>query len=333
MSVTLGALAQVVPDLVSGDLCGTSFPNAIGGRDPARGRDYVYYEAPAGGNGGFRDDDGSSAYGNIDFGNIRTIQTVEALESGMPLRVERCELRADSGGEGRTRGGLGMRREIRLVAGEARYSVLSDRAAIPPWGVGGGGPAAAVQVSVVRDGRDLELSTPGKLTGHPLVAGDVVVMQSAGGGGFGEPLARDPERVREDVAAGYVSPERARDGYGVVLTTEGTLDGEATRRCRARLAAARRAIPDPYEGGRGRHRVVRLAPGLASELGVAAGDLVELTGRHPAPLRAWVRLDPDERPGQVPLDGLGRRILGVEAGEIIGLRRLAVPPFRGTLAD
>src|SRR5207244_11251970 len=65
VSVMLGALAQVIPDLVSGDLCGTSFPNAIGGRDERRHRDYVYYEAPAGGNGGFRDGDGSSAWGDI----------------------------------------------------------------------------------------------------------------------------------------------------------------------------------------------------------------------------------------------------------------------------
>ncbi len=142
VSVTLAALAQVVPDLVSGDLCGTSFPNAIGGFDPTRRRHYVYYEAPAGGNGGFRENDGSSAYGNIDFGNIRTIQTAEALESGMPLRVERCLLRRDSGGEGQMRGGLGMRRELRLLAGEGRYSALSDRAAIPPFGVGGGGAGA-----------------------------------------------------------------------------------------------------------------------------------------------------------------------------------------------
>ena len=329
VSVTLAALAQVVPDLVSGDLCGTSFPNAIGGYDPRRQRQYVYYEAPAGGNGGFREDDGSSAYGNIDFGNIRTIQTAEALESGMPLRVERCELRPDSGGEGRMRGGLGMRRELRLLEGEGRYSVLSDRAAIPPFGVGGAGPAAPVKVSVVRDGRELEFPTPGKATGFPLVAGDVVVMQSAGGGGFGDPFARDPERVREDVASGRVSADRARDGYGVILTSDGDVDQEATRRRRAELGGARRTMPvraderDPYEGARGRHRVLRLAPGPASALGLASGDLVELLGRHPAPLRAWVKIDPEEREGQAPLDHLARRILGIEAGDTIVVRCLS----------
>ncbi|MGH7314232.1 MAG: hydantoinase B/oxoprolinase family protein, partial [Candidatus Rokuibacteriota bacterium] len=228
VSVMLGALGQVVPDLICGDLSGTSFPNAMGGRDARRQRDFVYYEAPAGGNGAHREGDGASAWGNIDFGNVRTIQSAEALESGTPLVVERSELRTDSGGEGANRGGLGFRRALRLLDGEARYSVLSDRAVIPPFGVGGAGPAAPVQVTMVRAHGVVALPTPGKVTGLAMSAGDTVVMESAGGGGFGDPLARDPERVRADVTAGLVSRERARDGYGVVLSERGDVDTAAT---------------------------------------------------------------------------------------------------------
>ncbi len=224
VSVMLGALAQIVPDLVCGDLCGTSFPNAIGGRDEGRQRDFVYYEAPAGGNGAYREGDGASAWGNIDFGNVRTIQSAEALESGTPLLVDRSELRPDSGGEGATRGGLGLRRDLRLLSGEARYSVLSDRAVLPPFGMGGAGAAAPVSVSVLRDDAESNLPTPGKVTGHLIYAGDIVSMRSAGGGGFGDPLERDPARVLADVQAGYVSLARARDGYGVVLTAGGEVD-------------------------------------------------------------------------------------------------------------
>jgi N-methylhydantoinase B len=337
VSVMLGALAQVIPDLVSGDLCGTSFPNAIGGHDARRGRGFVYYEAPTGGNGAVRDADGASVWGNIDFGNVRTIQSAEALESGTPLRVERSALRTDSGGEGAARGGLGLRREIALLDGEARYSVLSDRAVVPPFGVAGAGPAAPVAVSVRRDGQAVTFATPGKVTGHPLAAGDVVVLESAGGGGYGDPLARDPERVRADVAAGYVSADRARDGYGVVLAADGAVDAAATAAARARLAAARRRLPvvaderDAYEGGRGRHRVLRLAPAVAATAGVVTGDLVELHGRHPAPLRAWVRVDAGAAGGSAPLDALGRRMLGVAAGDTVELRRLAMPPIPGGL--
>jgi N-methylhydantoinase B len=353
VSVMLGALAQIVPDLVSGDLCGTSFPNAIGGRDERRQRDYVYYEAPAGGNGGHREGDGPSAWGNIDFGNVRTIQSAEVLESAMPLVVDESSLRVDSGGEGMTRGGLGLRRALRLVHGEARYSVLSDRAVLPPFGVGGAGPAAPVRVSVVRAGVEREFATPGKVTGHAIEAGDVVVMQSAGGGGFGDPLDRDPASVRADVLAGLVSRARARDGYGVVLTVGDDVDERATQARRAAdevdetatqelrvaLSAARRRWPvgvderDPYEGWRGRHRVLRVSPSLARDLELATGTLVELLGRHPAPLRAWVRIDPTVPDGRIPLDALGRRILGIGADDSIELRRLAMPPIPGGLAS
>jgi N-methylhydantoinase B len=339
VSVMLGALAQVIPHQVCGDLCGTSFPNAIGGRDARRGRDFVYYEAPTGGNGAWAGDDGASAWGNIDFGNVRTIQSAEALESAMPLRVERSELRADSGGEGATRGGLGLRREVRLLESQARYSVLSDRAVVPPFGVGGAGPGAAVRVTALRDGLEVTFPTPGKVTGHPLAAGDVVVMESAGGGGFGDPLDRDPARVAADVRAGYVTTERARHGYGIVLTPGGEVDAAATAAERTRLAAARRrfeVVADErpaYEGDRGRHRVVRLSPALARTLGLGSGDLVELLGRHPGPLRAWVRLDESVADARVPLDALGRRILGVAPGEAVAIRRLPMPPIPGGLVE
>ena len=339
VSVMLGALAQVVPELVSGDLCGTSFPNAMGGRDERRQRDYVYYEAPAGGNGAFLEGDGASAWGNIDFGNVRTIQSAEALESGMPLHVERSELRCDSGGEGTTRGGLGLRRELRLLEGESRYSVLSDRAVLPPFGVAGAGPAAPVKVSLRRDGAEVDFATPGKVTGVAIRAGDIVVMQSAGGGGYGDPLAREPDRVRDDVLAGYVSPERARLGYGVVLAPSGEVDVAATQAERARLATARRRFPvtaderDPYEGRLGRHRVLRVAPAMAADLGLAAGDLIELRGRHPAPLRAWLRFEADAHEGQVALDAFGRRILGVSPGDSVEVKHLPMPPIPGGLVS
>jgi N-methylhydantoinase B len=231
-----------------------------------------------------------------------------------------------------------MRREIRLVAGEGRYSVLSDRAVIAPWGLGGARAGAPVRVSVLRDGAEIEFPTPGKVTGHPLVEGDVVVMQSAGGGGFGDPLDREPERVRADVAAGYVSRERARDGYGVILTSAGEIDLAETRALRSRLRASRRRFPvraderDPYEGVRGKHRVLRVNPDLARELGLESGDLVELLGRHPAPLRAWVKLDAEARAAEIPLDSLARRILGVGADGDVEVRRVQVEPCPSTRA-
>ena len=221
VSVMLGCLAQVVPEAVSGDLCGTSFPNSMGGHDARRGRNFVFLEAPAGGNGGFAGADGSSAFMNVDFGNIRSIHTAEQLENEMPVLVENCVLRADSGGAGEKRGGLGLSRELRILEGEAVYSVQSDRAAIPPFGVLGGAAAAPVRVAIADDTGERDLKVPGKATGRVVTAGERIVMQSAGGGGYGDPLRRDPADVARDVASGYVSPEAARDAYGVAVSRQG----------------------------------------------------------------------------------------------------------------
>ena len=330
VSVALGALAQIIPERVSGDLCGTSFPNSIGGYNHRRGRQYVYYEAPAGGNGGFAGADGSSAFANVDFGSIRTIQTAESIENEMPLLVERCELRADSGGEGAQRGGLGMHREIRVLGEEGSYSVLSDRAAIPPFGVGGGTSSRSYRVAVRRNGSENVFPIPGKVTGHPVRRDDVVVMESGGGGGYGDPLERDPEAVRADVREGFVSAERAREGYGVVLDAAGEVDEGATAAAREALRRGRFRIAvradetDPYTGVRGRRRTLRFAAVNAQRLGVADDDLVELLGAHPAPLRAWVRVEEGEADaGTLGLDAFGRRVLGVGEGDEVELRRIA----------
>ncbi len=337
VSVMLGALSQIIPDLVSGDLSGTSFPNSIGGQD-RRGRPYVYVEVPAGGNGGFLENDGSSAYVNVDFGSIRSIHTVESLETEMPVRIDCCTLQTAAGGPGRTRGGLGMHRELRLLGDEGVYSVLSDRAVVPPFGVAGGLSAAAVRVAVaVAGAAERDLPTPGKITGRRIREGDRVVMESAGGGGYGDPRERDPEAIRADVLAGYVSADAAREIYGAALDEDGTVDTAQTRRTRdaAPKDVARLTVRDDercaYEGGKGRHRVLRLSPAVAEALGVGEDDLVEIAGRHPAPLRAWIILDENETAGALPLDAFGRRVLGVDAGDAVTLRPIATPAIPGGL--
>lgn len=333
VSLTMGALAQVIPDLVCGDLCGSSFPNAIGGWNRRRNRQYVYYEAPAGGNGGFAGGDGPSAFVNIDFGNLPSIHNVESIENEMPLLVEGCTLRIDGGGEGRQRGGLGMVRRIRVLDDEASYSVLSDRAVLPPWGVHGASSGAPYHLSVQRGDVTTEFDTPGKVTGHPVYRDDVVVMRSSGGGGFGDPLERDPELVRQDVAQGYVSEERAASGYGVLLDAQGTVDVGATAARRAELRARRfclRVIADDtieaYAGAKGRRRVLLLSAPDARALGACDGDMVELLGANPAPLRAWLRIG--ETPeGHARLDAFARKVLRVADGDAVRVRLLAMPPL------
>jgi N-methylhydantoinase B len=331
VSVALGALAQIIPDKVSGDLCGSSFPNAIGGWNPRRNRPFVYYEAPAGGNGGLRDADGASTFVNVDFGNLPSIHNAESIENEMPLMVESCALRIDGGGAGQFRGGVGMVRRLRLLEAEAHYSVLSDRGVIPPWGILGAGSGLPYHVSIERDGQTFEFDTPGKVTGHTIIRNDVVVMRSSGGGGYGDPLTRDPRRVAEDVAREVVSMQAARDWYGVVIAPGGGIDEAATAALRQKLAQARSVMRiiaddalDPYVGLKGRHRIVQLAAADAAHLGVADDGLVEMFGHHPAPLRAWVRVAGSEH-RTVRMDAFGRNVLGVGNLDPIYMRRVDTP--------
>ena len=117
--------------------------------------------------------------------------------------------------------------------------MLSDRGVIPPWGILGAGSALPYHLSIERQGQVIEFDTPGKVTGYPIVRGDVVVTRSSGGGGYGDPLTRDLARVAEDVRRGVVSPTAARDWYGVVFGADGEVDDAASAALRGRLASAR----------------------------------------------------------------------------------------------
>jgi N-methylhydantoinase B len=340
VSLAMAALAQIIPDKVSGDLCGSSFPNSIGGWNERRNRQYVYYESPAGGNGGFAGGDGPSAFVNVDFGNLPSVHNIESIENEMPLLIEGCSLREDGGGEGRRRGGVGMIRRVRVLGQEGSYSVLSDRAVIPPWGVLGGGPGQPYHLSVeTARGGHVEFDTPGKVTGFPVYRDDVVVMRSSGGGGYGDALDRPAEQVLADVATGYVSRERARDGYGVVVTEAGTIDVAKTGTLRHDLRARRFSVRviaddtiDSYVGAKGKRRTLRLTAGDAAALGVEKDSLIEILGHNPAPLRAWVRIETGPARA-VRLDAFARTVLAVADGGQVMLRALPGPPLPNGMAE
>ena len=137
-SVVMGALARAVPKYVAGDIKGASNHTYIGSYNPTRQRETIFYEYPAGGTGGFLEHDGNHALRAYDEGDFASIQPAEAVEIEHALLIEDCSLREDSCGDGRHRGGLGMHREVRLLAESGKFSELSDRNIIPPYGVCGG---------------------------------------------------------------------------------------------------------------------------------------------------------------------------------------------------
>ena len=131
-----------------------------------------------------------------------------------------------------------------------------------------------------------------------------------------------------DVQDGYISDAKARQVYGVVLGDDGAVDMAATTALRQTMLAAVVTLEvvhcedDPYRGQDGKHRVVRLCPTWAAEHGFADGDLVEMLGALPAPLRAWVEIDAQLTESTLPLDTRGQRMLGVASGDHVELRCL-----------
>ena len=248
----------------------------------------------------------------------------------MPVRVEHCRLRTNSGGPGNKRGGLGMQRALRMLDKEATYSVLSDRAVIPPYGILGGGSGAPVSVSIESSDGVKSVDVPGKATGYIIRKGDLIVMESAGGGGYGDPLSRSSEAVLKDLAAGYISADQARSAYGVCVDENGLVDEVETGHLRSNLRSSDLSLEvfegdaDPYEGIKGRHRTVSISRKFAQESGLADGHLVELVGKYPSPLRGWVKLKDGEasKSFAIKLDRFARRCLGVGAGDRIRIRAL-----------
>jgi N-methylhydantoinase B len=206
VDVLLGAFAEAVPARVPAAGQGTMNNVTFGGTDPRDGTPYTFYETQAGGAGGRTGGDGMDAV-HVHMSN--TLNTpAEVLETAYPLRVEAYALRPDSGGAGEFRGGLGLRRDVRVLDHDATFSVLAERHRRGPYGLAGGDPGDPGMVTVAGE------AVPPKGT-RELPPGTLVSVRTPGGGGYGDPADRDPDAVRRDLRLGTLTPDRARGVYGV----------------------------------------------------------------------------------------------------------------------
>ena len=224
------AMADALPEETIAATKGIVANLAYGGRDPRSNDRYVYYETVAGGYGARAEKDGMEAV-QTHFQNTAN-SPIEELETEIPLYVRRYELIQDSAGAGRQRGGLGVRRDMEFYGENATFSALSDRAKYKPWGLFGGHSARPAHY-VINPESDEPIEVSSKSTTE-LDPGDVASVQTPGGGGYGDPTERDPERVLTDIINGKVSVETAREEYGVVIE-DGDVDTEATRKRRETL--------------------------------------------------------------------------------------------------
>ena len=224
-----GALAQIVPDRVPAAGEGGNTVVCLGGyRDD--GSPFIIVDMICGAWGGRPDRDGIEAITNPSQNLSNT--PVETMESQHPVRVEEYALVPDSCGAGEFRGGLGVARSYRLLAKEAGLQLRADRMKIRPYGLAGGGEAEpAVNEIATRDGERIGL--PSKINRN-MREGDLVRHVQPGGGGFGDPMRRDPQRVARDVWNTKISAEYARKHHKVVVDpATGVLDEAATAALRA----------------------------------------------------------------------------------------------------
>ena len=236
----LGALAMMLPDKVFAASEGGNTGITIGGYDAER-RPFIYDDFACGAWGGRPWADGLDGNANL-FGNMAS-HSVEVTEIEQPIEILTYQFVPDRSGPGKFRGGTPYRRDYRLLEAEAILQVRADRQAIPPYGLYGGEPGAPSQSLLNPDGEARVLPSKPTMT---IRRGDVFRHELAGGGGWGDPLERDPVRVLDDLRNELITEPFAREAYGVVVdTARWTVDATATRALRAELRARRGPGPLP----------------------------------------------------------------------------------------
>ena len=198
----LQALAQIVPDRVMAGYYGVSNICNIGGHDAQTGAPWVYFDIEVGGWGARPQSDGLDGF-SAHIHNVANTP-VEVVENSHPVRVERYELLADSGGAGLYRGGLGLRRDLRVLSDDTALNLLGDHCKFAPQGLLGGRDGASGRY-VLNPDTDQERVLPNKLSNYPMQKGDVISMQTPGGGGYGDPAKRAAQAIQRDRDEGKVS--------------------------------------------------------------------------------------------------------------------------------
>jgi N-methylhydantoinase B len=229
IDATLGVLAQVAPQRIPAASEGGISSVRITGR-AADGRAFVIWDSMVGTWGGRPDRDGVDGCSNFAM-NVANA-SVEIIESEYPVLIHQYGLRPDSGGAGKYRGGLGIRREWELLEGEATFVMRSDRARTAPWGLAGGKPGARSSSVLNPQGEARILASKFELQ---IKRGDRVLHEQAAGGGHGDAFARDPQAVWRDWKNGKISAEHAAQAYGVIIR-DAAVDFGATQKMRESVA-------------------------------------------------------------------------------------------------
>ena len=202
VNAVMGSFAQAVPERVPASYYGVSYAYALSANN-ADGSRQVYFDLECGGWGGHPDGDGANGF-SCGFHNISNTP-IEMIENDYPLTFMQYGLVPNSGGEGKSRGGLGLVREFRLDAPEGTFAANLDRFKIAPYGLEGGEPGRVGQLIVRRAGSDTEENLASKVAGLNMKTGDIIRLETAGGGGHGNPKDRSKSDISDDLLEGYTT--------------------------------------------------------------------------------------------------------------------------------
>ena len=220
------ALTRAIPDQLFAAPAGSSGNLALGGYDPRRKRSYVMYVISGGGYGGNPRGDGLSN-GCSTIGISKTTP-IEVMEQYYPVLFEEYSLHEGSGGAGEHRGGFGVNYTIRLRRGNARASMVMDHGRTGPLGALGGADGGVNKVRIEKGATCYIPPHLSKDQDIELQPDDRIYVSTPGGGGFGDPYKRDPQRVARDVARGYYTAAQAENLFGVILGAGGAVDTART---------------------------------------------------------------------------------------------------------
>lgn len=215
-TAVFGALAAIMPERIPAAYYAISYVYALQTTNP-QGKRQVYFDIEVGGWGGHANGDGASALSCGLHNN--TNAPIEMVEAKYPVTFTHYGLIPDSGGAGQFRGGLGLVRAWRLDAAEGTLSTNFERFRHAPYGISGGDAGSLSRTTITRANGQVE-ALRSKVSGVPLRHGDVVTIETSGGGGFGPASARDPERVARDLADGLVTADAAARLYGRATNKE-----------------------------------------------------------------------------------------------------------------
>jgi N-methylhydantoinase B len=209
----LGAFAVPLPERVMAASNGATTAIIFGGTKALSGEDFVYVEALGGGMGGRPDKDGMNGV-QVHITNTSNLP-VEAMEMEYPFRVLKYELVPGSGGAGKFRGGMSIRKVFQTLV-PVIFSAHSDRHKIAPWGLRGGLPGIKGKF-YIRTGEKKEKILPSKISMVMMKSGDILSVRTAGGGGYGPPEQRSPEKIRQDIIEGRITRGQARKKYNFLF--------------------------------------------------------------------------------------------------------------------